>query len=123
MFLQSIDKEKYPLTKIERKLEIKPSSHFGEAYKRLQGLFFMLRENEDVFQVFCKNSYRIRYQQFGTFHETLLNYIFNDLTSSHASSRLSVVIKEVIKKEIEISDSPDQLLKGLLEQIFKQIIK
>jgi hypothetical protein len=24
-------------------------THFGEAFKRLQSLFFMLRENEDVF--------------------------------------------------------------------------
>jgi len=36
-------------TRIERILETKPSNHFGEAFKRIQSLFFMLRENEDVF--------------------------------------------------------------------------
>ena len=30
-------------------LDLKPQSHFGEAFKRLQSLFFMLRDNEDVF--------------------------------------------------------------------------
>jgi hypothetical protein len=49
--------------------------------------------------------------------------MFTDLTQYHASSRLSIVIKEIIKKEVEISDSPDQLLKGFLDRIFKEIIK
>ena len=43
----------------------------------------------------------------GTFPETLLNYLFNDLTSCHSSLRLSVVIDEIIKKEVEISDTPE----------------
>jgi hypothetical protein len=45
--------------------------------------------------------------------------MFADLTQYHSSSRLSIVIKEIIKKEVEISDSPDQLLKGFLDRIFK----
>jgi hypothetical protein len=105
-FHESIEKYSYS-TKIERILVSNPQSHFGEAFKRLQSLFFMLRENEDVFDVFCKNAYRIRYHTNGTFPETLLNYLFNDLTSCHASSRLSVVIREIIKKEVEISDTPE----------------
>ena len=88
-------------------LETKPSNHFGEAFKRIQSLFFMLRENEDVFQVFCKNAYRIRYNTNGTFPETLLNYLYNDLTTCNTNSRLTVVVKEIIKREVEISDSPD----------------
>ena len=83
----------------------------------------MLRESEDVFQVFCNNAYRIRYHTNGTFPETLLNYLFSDLVSCHHSSRLSVVLKEIIQKEVEISDSPDQLLKGFLERLYKQILK
>ena len=79
----------------------------------------MLRENEDVFDVFCKNFYHLRYNTNGTFPEALLNYIFNDLTSYHASHRLSIFIQEVVKKEVEIYDSPDQLLKGFLDRLFK----
>jgi ribosomal protein L20A (L18A) len=82
----------------------------------------MLRENEDVFDVFCKNAYRIRYKTNGTFPEALTNFLFNDLTAYHTSHRLSIVIKEVVKKEVEISDTPDQLLKGFLDRLFKQII-
>ena len=111
------------MSRTERILETKPQQHFGDAYKRLQTLFFMLRENEDVFEVFCKNAYRIRYHTNGTFPETLLNFLFNDLTSCHASSRLTVVIKEIIEKEVEISDSPEQLLRGFLDRIFRQMIK
>lgn len=109
-FIDQIEREKFPHlinTKIERVLEVKPSNHFGEAFKRLQSLFFMLRENDDVFDVFCKNAYRIRYHTNGTFPETLLNFLFNDLTSFHASSRLAIVIEQIIKKEVEISDTPE----------------
>lgn len=73
--------------------------------------------------MFCKNAYRIRYHTNGTFPETLLNFIFNDITSCHPSSRLSVVILEIVKKEVEISDSPEQLLKGFLERMFRQIVR
>lgn len=40
----------------------------------------MLRENEDVFQVFTKNLYRIRHEVNGSLAETLVNFVFNDLT-------------------------------------------
>jgi hypothetical protein len=92
---------------VERILEAQPQNHFGDAFKRIQALFFMLRENEDVFDVFCKNFYRIRYHTNGTFAETLLNYLFNDFTSYHTSHRISIVIKEIVKKEVEISDTPE----------------
>jgi hypothetical protein len=120
--LQVVEKDKHPnlvVSKTERILESKPAIHFGEAFKRIQSLFFMLRENEDVFEVFCKNAYRIRYHTNGTFPEALLNFLFNDLTSYHSSHRLSIIIEEIIKKEVEISDSPDQLLKGFLDRLFK----
>lgn len=64
MFNECIERDRQPFyspTRIERSLSVKPEEHFGEAFKRLQSLFFMLRENEDVFQVFYKNAYRIRY--------------------------------------------------------------
>lgn len=32
------------------------------------------------------------------------------------------MIKEIIKKEVEISDTPDQLAKGFLDRLFKEII-
>lgn len=51
-FMDSLYKEKFPgsaNTRVERVLETRPSSHFGDAFKRLQSLFFMLRDNEDVF--------------------------------------------------------------------------
>lgn len=40
----------------------------------------MLRENEDVFQVFSQNLYRIRHEVNGTLSETIVNFLFNDLT-------------------------------------------
>jgi hypothetical protein len=45
------------------------------------------------------------------------------LTSTQISSRLAVVISEIIKKEVEISGTPEQLLKGFLERVFWQIVK
>jgi hypothetical protein len=33
------------------------------------------------------------------------------------------VISEIVKKEVEISDSPEQLLKGFLERMFRQIVR
>jgi hypothetical protein len=94
--LQEIEKDRYPnlvQTKIERVLELQSSSHFGDAFKRIQALFFMLRENEDVFDVFCKNAFRIRYHTNGSFPESLINYLFNDLTAQNSSNRLSLVIQ------------------------------
>jgi hypothetical protein len=84
------------MTRTIRKLETKPSNHFGEAYKRLQSLFLMFRENSDVFDIFCKNAYRIRCHPNGTFAETILNYMFSDLTSCHSNQRVAIVIKELI---------------------------
>lgn len=51
-FLDSMNREKVSgssSNKEDKVLDTKPQSHFGEAFKRLQSLFFMLRENEDVF--------------------------------------------------------------------------
>jgi hypothetical protein len=67
----------------------------------------MLRENEDVFDVFCKNAYRIRYHTNGSFPECLTNYLFNDLTAQNSSNRLSIVIQQIVKKEVDIADAPD----------------
>jgi|LauGreDrversion4_2_1035121.scaffolds.fasta_scaffold49436_1 hypothetical protein len=47
-FNNMVEKDRYPnlvLTNHERVLESTPSNHFGDAFKRIQSLFFMLREN------------------------------------------------------------------------------
>ena len=67
----------------------------------------MIRENEDVFKVFCENAYRIRHHANGTFPETLVNFLFNDLTRTQMSGRLGIVMREIIAKEVEISDTPE----------------
>lgn len=124
-FQESIEREKnpqMPSSKVERVLDVKPAGHFGEAHKRLQSLFFMLQENQDVFDVFKDNAFKIRYQTNGTFPETMMNYLFNDHTSLNSTSRLSIVIKQIIKNEVGYSGSPDQLSKGFLDTIYKQIV-
>jgi hypothetical protein len=125
VFQESIDREKnpiFPSSIVQRVLDVKPQGHFGEAHKRLQSLFFMLQESQDVFEVFKKNAYKIRYQTNGTFPETMMNFLFNDITSLHSNSRLCQVVKHIIKTEIEYSGHPDQLIKGFLETIFNQIV-
>lgn len=80
----------------------------------------MLRENDDVFQVFCSNLYRLGYEANGTFPETVANFLINDLTlTSGSTTRFSVVMRSIIKKEVEIADTPDQLLRGMVDLIFK----
>lgn len=82
------------MTKIERILETKPQIHFGEAFKRIQSLLFMLRENEDVFQVFCKNLHKLKQEGYGTFPETVANFLFNDLTQSQGlNGRFLIVMR------------------------------
>lgn len=110
-FIQSIENEKtskQPVIGVKRVLETKPKTHFGEADSRLQSLLFMLRENEDVFSVFCSNLYRIGYEANGTFPETIVNFLFNDLVhTKNNSSRFQVVLRSIIGKEVEIADTPD----------------
>lgn len=67
----------------------------------------MLRENEDVFDAFCRNAFRIRHHANGTFPETLINFLFLDLGKGQMYNRLARVIREIIRKEVEISDTPD----------------
>ena len=96
------------MTKIERVLETKPQTHFGEAFKRIQSLLFMLRENEDVYEVFKKNLYKIRHEINGSLAETLTNFMFNDLTHSQGlNKRFVVVMREIIKREVELAETPD----------------
>eukprot|EP00347_Sterkiella_histriomuscorum_P018883 403343810 len=127
MFLQSIQHDQFPhipMTKIERVLETKPQTHFGEAFKRIQSLLFMLRENEDVYEVFKKNLYKIRHEINGSLAETLTNFMFNDLTHSQGlNKRFVVVMREIIKREVELAETPDQLLRGMTDKIFKELIK
>lgn len=37
--------------------------------------------------------------------------------------RFIVVMREIIKKEVELCDTPDQLLRGMTDKIFKELIK
>lgn len=68
----------------------------------------MLRENEDVFEVFTKNLYRIRHEVNGSLAETLVNFVFNDLTHTQGlNRRFIVVMREIIKKEVELCETPD----------------
>lgn len=68
----------------------------------------MLRENEDVFEIFTKNMYKIRHEVNGSLAETLVNFVFNDLTHTQgANRRLVVVLKEIIRKEVELAETPD----------------
>ena len=84
----------------------------------------MLRENEDVFQVFSQNVHKLKYENCSSFAETLVSFLFNDMTQSQTSnSRFIIVMKAIIKNEVEQAESPDQLLKGMSEMIFKQLIK
>jgi hypothetical protein len=64
---------------IESVLVTKPQNHFGEAAKKLQGLLFMLRENQEVFEIFCKYAHNFKYCGNYNFPHTLVNFIFNDL--------------------------------------------
>ncbi|CDW79851.1 rab5 gdp gtp exchange factor [Stylonychia lemnae] len=130
IFNQSIEKDelvhlpKSTLTKTERTLEVKPQVQFGEAFKRIQSLLFMLRENEDVFQVFSQNLYKLSNNLNGSIPETLVNFLFNDLTYSQGlNARFMIIMRLIIKKEVEIAESPDQLLKCMVEKIFKELIK
>jgi hypothetical protein len=67
---------------VKQILETKPSNHFGEASKKLQSLFFMLRDNSDVFNLFCAKAHTFNYITDTKFTETLVNFLFRDLTQS-----------------------------------------
>lgn len=84
----------------------------------------MLRENEDVFQVFTKNVYRIRQVSSGSFAETLVNFLFNDLTNTQIlNRRFLVAMREIIRCDVQLANSPDELMRGMTDKIFKELIK
>jgi hypothetical protein len=94
-FENSIFKDKFPqaLTSInERDFELNPSNHFGEASKRLQSLLFMIRDHEDVFTLFCANFSSFKPFENESFIETLVNFLYNDLTQPQGEAKLSLLI-------------------------------
>lgn len=90
----------------DRVLEDKPNNHFGEATSKIQSLLFMLRENDDVFKLFCKEARNFYYELNEGFDETLVNFLFRDLTLCKSDKKLSLVIREIIRSEVKEFDNP-----------------
>ena len=86
----------------------------------------MIRDNEDVFNLFCKNAkdFKYEYDLNDGFVETMVNFMFRDLTQCKGDKKLAVLIREIIKSEVEESDSPTELLRdSMTEKIFKELIQ
>lgn len=84
----------------DRVLEDRPSNHFGEATSKIQSLLFMIRENEDVFNLFCREAKNFYYELNDGFDETLVNFLFRDLTMCQSDRKLALVMREIIRSEV-----------------------
>ncbi len=63
----------------------------------------MLRENQDVFDVFSRKAAKLDVSE--SFVETLANFIYNDLTRSQSDKKLAVVMKNWIREEVKACGS------------------
>ncbi len=61
----------------------------------------MLRENDDVFKLFCKEARNFYYELNDGFDESLVNFLFRDLTLCKSDKKLAKLIKEVVKSEVK----------------------
>ena len=67
---------------------------FGtKAPEKLKRLLFMVRENQDVFKIFCEKFVEFQMQySYLTFIDSLINYFFDTLTDQAASQKLSYFV-------------------------------
>lgn len=64
----------------------------------------MIRENEDVFNLFCKEARNFYYELNEGFDETLVNFLFRDLTLCKSDKKLALLIRETIRNEVKECD-------------------
>lgn len=80
----------------------------------------MLRENEDVFKVFSQKAHKMNYLVNEGFVDTLTNFIYTDLCKSQSDNKLAVVIRQLIKEEVNACGNDwKRLAGGLSGKIFK----
>lgn len=70
------------------------TTQFGtKAPEKLKRLLFMVRENQDVFKVFCEKFVEFQLQYtYLTFVDSLINYFFDTLTDQAAAQKLSYFV-------------------------------
>ena len=84
----------------------------------VQSLLFMLRDNEDVFNVFCK---KFPLYVNNALVDTIMNFMFNDIVSDQSDKRILRLMKEVIIEEIHYYEhNLDKILNGgVVDEIFE----
>jgi hypothetical protein len=84
----------------------------------------MIRENSDVFNLFCSKAHNFIYITNPKFTETLVNFLFRDLTNSSSDKKLAHLIRHVIKNETQMVKSCNDLVHGSMsERIFNELVK
>ena len=76
------------------------TSQFGtKAPEKLKRLLFMIRENQDVFQVFCDKFVEFQMQySYSTLVDSFINYFFDTLTDQAAAQKLSYFVYQTTRE-------------------------
>ena len=90
-------------TKHKRVLQRDLIEQFGSnAPEKLQRLFFMIRENQDVFNVFCERIVQFAYENDGFYlAEFIVHFLFLDLTNSVIDKKLTYFIYKIILNDTD----------------------
>jgi hypothetical protein len=87
-----------------------PSHQFGsKAPEKLSRLLFMIRENQDVFDVFVnKLPELVIANREADLADPIVNFMFNDLVSPHLNKRLYYISYQVAMSEVPHLDKLDE---------------
>lgn len=100
--------------RLKRDLKWQFGSKGGPATEKLQRLFFMLRDNQDVFQVFLDNFFDLLFQlhngpqeEYFDLPEAMVHFMFQDLTKSQMNTKLVLVIHYLTSRTfVKDGDAP-----------------
>jgi hypothetical protein len=86
---------------------------------KIQSLLTMIHENDDVFEIFCK---KIPSYAASSLLQTIMNYMFNNLTRSQGEVKLCKFMKLIIHEEVDYyKNQLDRVQFGLLNAIFNEL--
>lgn len=94
--------EFFKMAQLPRILVKDPSQQFGsKAPEKLSRLLFMIRENQDVFDVFVnKLPELVITNREADLANPIVNFMFNDLVSAHLNKRLFYISYQIAMSEV-----------------------
>lgn len=128
------NEEAIKINKPQKVLQRNLSSQFGtKAPEKMQRLFFMLRENQEVIDVFVDNllNYICDCKSALTLAEFIIHFMFLDLTSSEPNLKLTQIVYRITLKTFPSFISSENMehyqkqniLTNFRQHLFTQMIK